>query len=96
MKEEKRWCYGCGETKILNPENWTWANKEHTRFKTKCRKCTNYESMISHRIQRSKKRDLPFFLAITINISRNIRIPLESTIPNIALTAAFCHNSSSS
>lgn len=56
MKEEKRWCYGCGETKILNPENWTWANKEHTRFKTKCRKCTNYESMISHRIQRSKKK----------------------------------------
>ena len=58
MKEEKRWCYGCGETKILNPENWTWANKEHTRFKTKCKKNTKYENIINHRIQRSKKRDL--------------------------------------
>ena len=58
MKEEKRWCYGCGETKILNPENWTWANKEHTKFRNKCRKCTNWDSKISHRIHRKSKNEL--------------------------------------
>ena len=44
MNEEKRWCYGCNETKPLNAENWAWDNKEHTKFRNKCRKCTNYDS----------------------------------------------------
>lgn len=56
-KEETRWCYGCGETKPLNTKNWAWANKEHTRFRTKCRVCSNYDSMLSHRIARARKKD---------------------------------------
>ena len=35
---KNRWCYGCGETKPLTSKYWAWANKEHTRFRTKCRK----------------------------------------------------------
>jgi len=58
MNEEKRWCYGCNETKPLNAENWAWDNKEHTKFRNKCRKCTNYDSMISHRLRRSKNKEL--------------------------------------
>lgn len=54
---ETRWCYGCGETKELNTENFAWANKEHTKFRTKCRKCTNFDSKISHAINRAKKKD---------------------------------------
>lgn len=56
-KEETRWCYSCGETKPLIPKYWTWANKEHTRFRTKCRKCTNYDSKLSHAISRARKKD---------------------------------------
>jgi hypothetical protein len=56
IMEEKRWCYYCGETKPLTPEYWAWANKEHTKYRTKCRKCTNYDSMISHRIHREDKK----------------------------------------
>lgn len=57
LKEEKRWCYGCGETKPLIPKYWAWANKEHTRFRTKCRKCTNIDSKESHAIARARKKD---------------------------------------
>lgn len=57
MDIEKRWCYGCNEKYPLIPKYWAWANKEHTRFRTKCRKCTNWDSMISHRIARAKKKD---------------------------------------
>ena len=53
---EGRWCYGCNEVKSLIPENWAWANKEHTRFRTKCRKCTNFDSKISHRIHREERK----------------------------------------
>lgn len=52
---QTRWCYGCDEVKPLDHEHWAWANKEHTRFRTKCRKCTNFDSMISHRIHRGEK-----------------------------------------
>ena len=55
MKEETRWCYSCNEVKPLNEKYFTYANKEHTRFRTKCRKCTNWDSMISHRIHRIRK-----------------------------------------
>lgn len=41
MNEETRWCYGCNEIKPLIPEYWAYANKEHTKFRNKCRKCTN-------------------------------------------------------
>lgn len=57
LSKQTRWCYGCDEIKPLTPEYWCYANKEHTRFRTKCRKCTNYDSMISHRIHRKKKGD---------------------------------------
>ena len=53
---EERWCYCCGETKPLDPEHWCWDNKEHTKFRTKCRKCTNYDNKISHRIHRAEKK----------------------------------------
>ena len=55
---EKRWCYGCGETKELNSTNFAWLDKAHTRFRNKCRKCTNFDSKISHRIARARKKDL--------------------------------------
>ena len=51
-------CFGCGETKELNTKNFAWKDKEHTEFRTRCRKCTNFDSMISHRIARAKKKDL--------------------------------------
>lgn len=54
--EVKRWCYGCNKTKELTIENWAWANKEHTRFRTKCRECTNWDSKISHRINRKDNK----------------------------------------
>lgn len=57
MEKETRWCYGCDQVKPLTPEYWTYANKEHTRFRNKCRKCTNYDSMISHRIHRKVKNE---------------------------------------
>lgn len=57
MSCDKRWCYGCNEVKPLTSEYWSWANKEHTRFRTKCRKCTNWDSKISHRINRTKKNN---------------------------------------
>ena len=53
---ETRWCYGCDETKPLISKYWAWANKEHTRFRTKCRSCTNFDSKLSHRIQRARKK----------------------------------------
>lgn len=52
---EYRWCYSCNETKLLNYENFAYADKAHTKFRNKCRKCTNYDSMISHRIHRQDK-----------------------------------------
>ena len=55
-KETTRWCYGCDEIKPLDHEHWAWADKEHTRFRTKCRKCTNWDSKISHRIHRKGKK----------------------------------------
>ena len=54
---EKRWCYGCNETKELTPENWSWTDKSHTRFRTKCRKCTNFDSKISHRIHYEDRKE---------------------------------------
>ena len=54
----KRKCFGCNEVKELNSENWAWKNKEHTEFRTRCRKCTNFDSKISHRIRRSKIKQL--------------------------------------
>ena len=33
-------------------------NKEHTKFRNKCRKCTNYDSKLSHAIARARKKDL--------------------------------------
>ena len=57
MNEKTRWCYGCNETKPLIPEYWAYANKEHTKFRNKCRKCNNWDSKISHRINRSKRID---------------------------------------
>lgn len=56
--KEQRWCYGCDEKYPLIPKYWAWANKEHTRFRTKCRKCTNWDSKISHRIARAKKKEI--------------------------------------
>lgn len=38
MNRESKWCYGCNETKPLIPEYWAYANKEHTKFRNKCRK----------------------------------------------------------
>lgn len=55
MTNQTRWCYSCNEVKPLTKEFFTYANKEHTRFRTKCRKCTNFDSMISHRIHRKVK-----------------------------------------
>ena len=49
---ETRWCYSCNKVLPLNEIYFTYANKEHTRFRNKCRKCTNWDSMISHRIHR--------------------------------------------
>ena len=57
-KEETRWCYGCNEVKPLDHEYFAWANKEHTKFRNKCRKCTNWDSKISHRIHRKSKNEL--------------------------------------
>ena len=57
MNDETRWCYGCNEIKPLIPEYWAYANKEHTKFRNKCRKCTNWDSKISHRINRDKRID---------------------------------------
>ncbi len=56
MSCDKRWCYGCNELKPLTSEYWSWANKEHTRFRTKCRKCTNWDSKISHRIHYEERK----------------------------------------
>lgn len=55
MTNQTRWCYSCNEVKPLTKEFFTYANKEHTRFRIKCRKCTNFDSMISHRIHRKVK-----------------------------------------
>ena len=57
MNMKSKWCYGCNEIKPLTPEYWAYANKEHTKFRNKCRKCTNWDSKISHRINRTKKID---------------------------------------
>ena len=54
--EKKRWCYACGKVKPLVPKYWSWANKEHTRFRTKCRACTNFDSKISHRIHYEERK----------------------------------------
>ena len=34
---KEKWCYGCDEMKPLTPEFWAWADKEHTKFRNKCR-----------------------------------------------------------
>ena len=39
------------------------------------------------------RSDFPFFLATTSTTSRNCLFPLWSTIPNIALSIAFCQSS---
>lgn len=57
MNIKSKWCYGCNETKPLTPEYWAWKDKEHTKFRNKCRKCTNWDSKISHRINRAKRID---------------------------------------
>ena len=57
MNMKSKWCYGCNEIKPLTPEYWAYANKEHTKFRNKCRKCTNWDSKISHRINRDKRID---------------------------------------
>lgn len=54
---KEKWCYGCDELKPLIPKYWAWADKEHTKFRNKCKKCTNFDSKISHRIHR--KSNLP-------------------------------------
>ena len=54
---KSKWCYGCNEIKPLTPEYWAYANKEHTKFRNKCRKCTNWDNKISHRINRAKRID---------------------------------------
>lgn len=54
---EKRKCYGCGETKPYTSEYWAWKDKTHTKLRTRCRSCTNFDSKMSHRIQRAKKRE---------------------------------------
>lgn len=59
MTEEKRKCYSCNETKPLTPEFWAWKDKTHSSFRTKCRKCTNYDSKISHRINRTNIKEDP-------------------------------------
>lgn len=56
MVEKERWCYGCNEIKPLTPIYWAYKDKTHTTFRNKCRKCTNYDSMISHRIHRKDKK----------------------------------------
>lgn len=56
-REETRWCYGCDQRYPLIPKYWAWANKEHTRFRTKCRNCTNFDSRMSHAIERARKKD---------------------------------------
>jgi hypothetical protein len=55
--EETRWCYGCNKVKPLNSKNFAYDNKEHTKFRNKCRECTNWDSKISHRIHRKGKID---------------------------------------
>lgn len=54
---ETRWCYGCGEIKPLDEKHFTYTDKTHTKFRNLCRKCTNFNSMISHRIARARKKD---------------------------------------
>lgn len=54
----ERWCYKCGSTYPYTEEYWYWANGQHTRLKTLCKKCSNYESMVSQRIRRARKKDL--------------------------------------
>ena len=54
--EKTRWCYGCNETKPLDHEHFAYTDKTHTKFRTKCRKCTNFDSMISHRIHRKTNK----------------------------------------
>lgn len=58
MKEETRWCYGCGEIKPLDSKHFAWHDKEHTRFRNKCRECTNFDSRMSHAKERARKKDL--------------------------------------
>jgi hypothetical protein len=54
---EKRWCYGCNKTKELNSINFAWADKAHTKYRNKCRKCTNFDSKISHRIHYEERKE---------------------------------------
>lgn len=55
-KDEMQWCYYCGEEKPLTEEYWHWTNKKHIRLRNVCKKCSNYQSMISHRINKEKKK----------------------------------------
>ena len=50
-----KWCYSCNKIKPLTVTYWSYTDKTHTKFRNKCRKCTNWDSMISHRIHRIKK-----------------------------------------
>ena len=47
-----KWCYGCNKIKPLTVTYWSYTDKTHSKFRNKCRKCTNWDSMISHRIHR--------------------------------------------
>lgn len=56
--EVMRWCYKCNKLYPLNEKYWYWTSAKHQRYKTLCRKCSNYESKISHRINRALKKEL--------------------------------------
>ena len=55
---EQKWCYKCYKTYPLTEEYWYYTDGTHKRFKNKCKKCANYDSMISHRIHRAMQREL--------------------------------------
>lgn len=55
---KEKWCYKCGNTYPYTEEYWYWSSSKHKRLKTICKKCSNYESMISQRIRRARKKDL--------------------------------------
>lgn len=54
----ERWCYKCGKTYPLTKEYWYYSDARHIRFKTLCKKCSDTESKLSHRIHRAMKREL--------------------------------------
>ena len=52
-----RKCFSCGEVYPYTSQYWAWKDKEHTKFRSECRKCTNYASKMSHRIARARKKE---------------------------------------